>query len=60
MLARAIPKHFDKIRFVEAKNPGNWQGLRSDLAINIDSIQEMPPATIDSYMEHLISNATYF
>ncbi len=59
-LARLIPQHFDKVRFVDATDEASWNGLAADLAINIDSFQEMPPATIASYMTRLIANCGQF
>jgi len=57
-LARLIPDHFAKVRFIDATNVGAWRGLRCDLAINIDSFQEMTPATIDSYMKDIIAHCS--
>jgi hypothetical protein len=59
VLAQVVPDQFGKIRFIDATQ-GSWRGLRADLAINIDSFQEMPPSTIDAYMQGLISGARYF
>ena len=59
-LKRLVPDQFDKIRFVDASTESNWNGLRSDLVINIDSFQEMPPATIDKYMSNLVSGGRFF
>jgi putative sugar O-methyltransferase len=59
-LARLIPQHFHKVRFVDATKESEWRGLTCDLAINIDSFQEMPPATIDSYRRDLIAHCRLF
>jgi putative sugar O-methyltransferase len=59
-LARLIPQYYHKVQFVDATSQSDWQGLSADLAINIDSFQEMPPATIDSYMKQLIANCRLF
>ena len=57
VLNQVVPMHYHKIRFVDATAEENWNGLTADLAINIDSFQEMLPRTIDSYMGRLVSNA---
>lgn len=59
-LKRLIPHHYHKVRFVDATDEKGWQGLTADLVINIDSFQEMPAATIDSYMRHLVANCRLF
>jgi putative sugar O-methyltransferase len=60
VLARAVPDHFDRIRFIDATDESTWKGLKADLVINIDSFQEMPPETIDQYKRGLISGARFF
>jgi putative sugar O-methyltransferase len=60
VLAHVVPDQFDKIRFIDATDERKWKGLRSDMALNIDSFQEMPPATIDLYMRDLVSGARFF
>lgn len=60
VLSRSIPQHLDRIRFVDATNPSAWQGLSADVAINIDSFQEMTPATIDGYMQGIVQNCLAF
>lgn len=59
-LKRLIPQHYHKVRFIDATNESDWRNLAADLAINIDSFQEMPPATIHSYMTHLIADCRQF
>jgi putative sugar O-methyltransferase len=59
VLAQVVPDHYDKIRFIDATE-GGWQEIQADLAINIDSFQEMPPSTIDAYMHGLIGKARFF
>lgn len=54
VLAEAVPQHWPKIRFVAADDVSGWHGCSADLAINIDSFQEMPPATIDAYMDGIV------
>jgi hypothetical protein len=60
VLAKVIPQHYGKIRFIDATLEKEWDGLAADLAINIDSFQEMPPATIDVYMNRIVRNCRYF
>src|SRR5262245_37330665 len=59
-LKKLIPQHYQKVRFIDATSERDWQGLAADLAINIDSFQEMPATTIDSYMSQLIANCRLF
>ncbi|HEV2642677.1 MAG TPA: putative sugar O-methyltransferase [Candidatus Elarobacter sp.] len=59
-LARAIPGEFHKVSFVPVDEASRWDGLVADMAINIDSFQEMPPATIDGYMRGLVGNCRLF
>jgi len=59
-LAKLVPEHYGKVRFIDATKQAEWRGLRADLAINIDSFQEMPSSTIDSYMHDVIANSDYF
>jgi putative sugar O-methyltransferase len=59
-LAKLVPEHFSKVRFIDATEESSWKELSADLAINIDSFQEMPPSTIDSYMRRVISNCGFF
>ena len=59
-LAKLIPQHYDKVRFIDATNEKDWQGIAADLVINIDSFQEMPPVTVDSYMERIVENCRQF
>ncbi len=57
-LKKAIPEFFDKIKFVQCSS--DLKNITADLAINIDSFQEMTPETIDSYMKDVISNCDAF
>ena len=59
-LEKLVPQHYLKIRFIDATDETNWRGLTADLAINIDSFQEMPPATIDGYINGLIAHCGNF
>jgi putative sugar O-methyltransferase len=59
-LAKLVPEHYGKLRFIDATRQAEWHGLRADLTINIDSFQEMPPSTIDSYMHDVIAYSDYF
>jgi hypothetical protein len=58
VLSRVVPDQFHKIEFIDAQHTHEWRGLAADLAINIDSFQEMPPSTIDMYMRDLIAVCT--
>jgi putative sugar O-methyltransferase len=60
VLSEVALDRFHKVRFVDATDLAAWQNLSADLAINIDSFQEMPPATIDAYMRGLIARSRYF
>lgn len=60
VLAKAVPGHFHKIEFIDATNTGAWQNLSADLVINIDSFQEMPPATVRGYLDTLVARCRYF
>lgn len=59
VLAKAVPEHAGKIRFVDATDVVAWRQLKADLAININSFQEMPDATIGSYMDDLVSKCRH-
>lgn len=59
-LKRAIPDLFERVTFISADDAKAWQTLQPDLAINIDSFQEMPPKVIDGYMEKIISPSSFF
>lgn len=58
-LRRAIPDFFHKVRFIDC-NSESYGLAYIDLAINIDSFQEMPPETIDQYMKGVISDCQAF
>jgi putative sugar O-methyltransferase len=58
-LRNAIPEFFHKIEFIDC-NSDFFKDRAADLAINIDSFQEMMPATIDKYMKDVISNCHAF
>jgi putative sugar O-methyltransferase len=60
VLAEVVPDQFDKIRFIAAEDVAAWRNLKADLAINIDSFQEMPPATIERYMSDIILGCRHF
>jgi putative sugar O-methyltransferase len=59
-LKKAIPDHFDKIKFIKNTDEALIQELQPDLVINIDSFQEMPPSVIDNYMTNLIFKSKFF
>jgi putative sugar O-methyltransferase len=60
VLAEVIPDRVHKVRFVDAADTATWRNLTADLAINIDSFQEMPPAAIDAYMQGLVAQCGQF
>ncbi len=55
-----VPDYFDRITFVANDDVEAWSDLQPDLAINIDSFQEMPPEVIDEYMSKIISASSSF
>ncbi len=57
ILQKVIPEKFSRIVFIDATDNDAWRHLSADLAINIDSFQEMPPATIDAYRDRILSRA---
>ena len=59
-LARVVPDHMDKITFIDATVEKDWLNISSDLSINIDSFQEMPPETIEKYIASVISGSNTF
>jgi len=59
-LKKVIPEHFGQITFISSADVNLWTGLSSDLVINIDSFQEMPPEVIDRYMDKLIACSAAF
>jgi putative sugar O-methyltransferase len=59
-LAKLVPRQYQKLRFIDATKEKEWSGLRADLAINIDSFQEMPAMTIDKYMRNIIAKCRLF
>lgn len=48
------------IEFVSNEDHARIDALKPDLVINIDSFQEMPPAVIAFYMEHLVRRSARF
>lgn len=60
-LAKVCPDLFPKVRFVASDDFASQEAIPApDLAINIDSFQEMPPSVIDGYMQRIIARATRF
>jgi putative sugar O-methyltransferase len=59
VLQKVAPEKFDRITFIDATDRDAWQGLEADLAINIDSFQEMSPSTIDGYREGILRHARH-
>jgi putative sugar O-methyltransferase len=60
VLAEVIPDHVHKVRFIDAAETKVWQNVSADLAINIDSFQEMPPTTIDAFMNGMVTRCRHF
>jgi putative sugar O-methyltransferase len=60
VLLKIVPEHFHKVAFIDAEQSDAWSGLKADLVINIDSFQEMPPSTIDSYMKNVVAHCDHF
>ena len=58
-LKKTIPELIYKVQFIDCKS-GVPKGMAADLAINIDSFQEMTPVTIDGYMKNVISACKAF
>jgi hypothetical protein len=55
-LSRVIPDQFDKLNFVAAHDEDEWKNIRADIAINVDSFQEMPSGAIDNYRDNLLAD----
>ena len=60
VLAETAPDRLEIIEFIDATNADDWRGLERDLAINIDSFQEMLPGTIDAYLTGIVSGCRHF
>lgn len=56
-LNKVLGSEASKIQFISSNAIDLWQHVKSDLAINIDSFQEMPKETIINYQKNLISKA---
>jgi putative sugar O-methyltransferase len=59
-LKKVIPEHFHKIRFISCENSSEYENIESDLVININSFQEIPPSTIKFYFDEVIDYSKYF
>ncbi len=59
-LKKVIPEKFDRIRFVSSEDLELQSAISADLAINIDSFQEMHLNVIDGYMNRIIKNSELF
>jgi len=59
-LQKVAPHLLYRVRFISSNDLAAQEKLRPDLAINIDSFQEMPPSVIDGYMKRIILIAAYF
>ena len=58
-LQKVLPDKIQKINFIPASDLNTWKKLKEDLAINIDSFQEMPRETIYKYLQNVFANANY-
>lgn len=54
-LEKVLESEFLKLNFVSANAIHEWENIEADLAINIDSFQEMPQQTISNYIDKLFS-----
>lgn len=58
-LQKVLPSKIKKINFISAYDLNKWKKLKADLAINIDSFQEMPKQTIYKFLHNLFAIANY-
>lgn len=58
-LAATVPAFVNRVRFVNALREEDWRGQKPDLALNIDSFQEMPRHAIDAYYAALFGTARW-
>jgi hypothetical protein len=58
-LQKVLPSEIQKVEFISAYDLNKWKTLKVDLAINIDSFQEMPKETIYKYPDNLFAKANY-
>lgn len=56
VIEQVVPEAAGKVHFISAMDADGWRGVTADLAINIDSFQEMPPETVRSYLTGLFQN----
>ena len=60
-LAKCLRKEeFDKLGFIDALDPTAWRGASIDLAININSFQEMRTQTIVDYLDWIDRESNFF
>jgi putative sugar O-methyltransferase len=59
-LKQVAPDLFNRIRFISSNDNVAQEALTPDLAINIDSFQEMPATVIDGYMKRVVQKAHKF
>lgn len=57
-LEKVLSDDAKKLNFIAATEIGEWGKIKADLAINIDSFQEMPKQTITNYIENLFTNTS--
>ena len=58
-LQKVLPDEIKKINFISAYDLNNLEKLKVDLAINIDSFQEMPKQTIYKFLHGVFAKANY-
>ena len=54
-LEKVLPNNYSKLNFIASNDIEKWESIKADLAINIDSFQEMPSKTITNYIEYVFS-----
>ncbi len=59
-LSLIAPELIERVQFVSAQDTNSQLKIMADLAINIDSFQEMPKTIIDGYMDRVITNVKKF
>lgn len=55
-----LGEKYKKVTFIDFNDQNAWQREKSDVAINIDSFQEMAEDTAKNYLKWIDKNARYF
>jgi hypothetical protein len=58
-LQKVLPSEIKKINFISVYDLNKLEKIKVDLAINIDSFQEMPEQTIYKFLHNLFAKANY-